>query len=57
MERTRKERALTESMSRQCRLSLERVADNEDGVVFSASIRLVDDLEVGDGDDISNGVL
>lgn len=48
---------LTESMSCQRRLSLKCIAHYENRIVLSASIRLVNDLEVCDWNDVPDGLL
>lgn len=49
--------SLTESMSRQSRLPIESLADDNDSVVLPAPVRLVDNLEVGNWDLAMNGTL
>lgn len=49
--------SLTISMPHQRRLSFKRLAHYENRVVLAASIRLVDNLKVCDGNDVPNGLL
>lgn len=48
---------LTEPMAIERGLALERVADDDDGVVLAAAVGLVDDLEVRDGDGAADSLL
>ena len=48
---------LTEPVPIERGLALERVADDDDGVVLATAVGLVDDLEVRDGDGAADGLL